>query len=66
MKLAHWSLIVETHGPVRRYWAWVMERMNKMMKKLIYTTNFKKVEVILERKKKKKKDKELDQFFSVS
>lgn len=37
--------MIKTHGPVRRYWAWVMERMNKQFKQLIYTTNFKNVEV---------------------
>lgn len=43
--IAHWESVVKTHGPVRRYWAWVMERLNKKFKNLIYTTNFKNVEI---------------------
>ena len=42
--ICHWETIVNTHGPVRRYWAWVMERFNGLMKHLIYTTNFKDVQ----------------------
>ena len=59
------------YGKVRKYWAWVMERMNRKFKELIYTTNFKDVEVIsvyvafflnssnyFERKKERKKEKD--------
>jgi len=43
--LCHWHDVVAIHGPVRGYWAWVMERFNKQMKLLVYTTNFKNVHV---------------------
>ena len=42
--LVHWHSVVEIHGPVRGYWAWVMERYHKLLR-LIYTTHFKNVHV---------------------
>jgi len=44
--ICHWESVILANGPVRRYWAWVMERFNKRMKGLVYTTNFKNVEVL--------------------
>jgi hypothetical protein len=44
-QIVHWEAFVILHGPVRNYWAWVMERLNRKMKQITYTTNLKSVEV---------------------